>query len=136
MRYRPYGKSGQVVSAVSLLLDSGARRSSREWRGLVMAAMDLGINGFEIAGDAPSLIEGAAEALSSVERDLLFIAWRPRALPAEPGHVLEAFLTRTGLGELDPSNFAGAPALPETPTECRTDSRHGPARQATPAPAP
>ena len=113
MRYRPYGKSGQVVSAVSLLLDSAARRSSREWRNLVMAAMDLGINGFEIAGDAPALIEGATEALSSVERDLLFIAWRPRTLPAEPGHVLEAFLTRMGLGFVDLINFDDAPPSPE-----------------------
>lgn len=109
MRYRPYGKSGQVVSAVSLLLDSAARRSSREWRSLILAALDLGINGFEIAGDAPSLVEGATEALASVERELLFIAWRPRALPAEPGHMLEAFLTRTGLGYLDLVNFDDAP---------------------------
>ncbi|MDO9222806.1 MAG: hypothetical protein Q7U20_03740 [Caulobacter sp.] len=109
MRYRPYGKSGQVVSAVSLLLDSATRRSSREWSGLVMAAMDLGVNGFEIAGDAPPLIEGVSEALSTVERDLLFIAWRPRALPAEPGHVLESFLSRTGLGYLDLLNFDDAP---------------------------
>lgn len=114
MRYRPYGKSGQVVSAVSLLLDSATRRSAREWGSLVVAAMDLGINGFEIAGDAPSLIEGAAEALTSVERDLLFIAWRPSAFPAEPGHVLESFLARTGLGYVDLINFDDAPPSPET----------------------
>jgi hypothetical protein len=109
MRYRPYGKSGQVVSAVSLLLDGTVRRSAREWRSQILAAMDVGINGFEIAGENPALIEGAAQALADVERDLLFIAWRPRILPAEPGHAIEAFLTRTGLDYVDLLNFDSAP---------------------------
>ncbi|MBI5940531.1 MAG: hypothetical protein HY859_08905, partial [Caulobacterales bacterium] len=68
MRYRPYGKAGQVVSAVSLLLNSAHRQSGREWRALITAAMDNGINGFEIAGDAPALVEAAGEAMSEVER--------------------------------------------------------------------
>lgn len=109
MRYRPYGKAGQVVSAVSLLLDGARRHSAREWRALITGAMDLGINGFEIAGDAPSLIEGASEALTSVERELLFIAWRPHVLPAEPSDTVQAFLARTGLGYLDLLNFDAAP---------------------------
>ena len=109
MRYRPYGKSGHVVSAVSLLLDGGVRRSARDWRSLILGALDLGINGFEIAGDAPALIEGVGEALGDIERDLLFIAWRPRALPAEPGALIEAILLRTGLGYFDLLNFDDAP---------------------------
>ena len=109
MRYRPYGKSGQVVSAVSLLLDGGTRHSAREWRNLVASAMDLGINGFEIAGESPALIEGVSEALADVERDLLFIVWRPRMLPAEPGNAIEALLTRTGLGYLDLLSFDTTP---------------------------
>lgn len=109
MRYRPYGKAGQVVSAVSLLLDGGVRHSAREWRNQISAALDLGINGFEIAGESPALIEGASEAFAAVERELLFIIWRPRMLPAEPGHAIEAFLTRTGLGYLDLLCFDSAP---------------------------
>lgn len=109
MRYRPYGKAGQVVSAVSLLLDGSVRHSAREWRNQVSAALDLGINGFEIAGESPALIEGASEALAAVERDLLFIIWRPRSLPAEPGHTIEAFLARTGLGYLDLLCFDATP---------------------------
>jgi len=105
MRYRAFGRSGLVVSAVSVLLDAGARRSARDWRGLIEAAMNLGINGFEIAGDAPAMIEGAAEALSGVERELLFISWRPRALAADPGDTVEAFLARTNLGYLDLLSF-------------------------------
>ena len=60
MRYRSFGKSGQVVSAVSVLLDGRTRRSAKEWRNLVRLSLDCGINGFEIAGDSPSVLEGAA----------------------------------------------------------------------------
>lgn len=109
MRYRPYGKSGHVVSAVSLLLDGAVRHSAREWRNIIGAAMDHGVNAFEIAGDSPALIEAATGAFADIERDLLFIAWRPWALPPEPGHVIEAFLARTGLGYLDLINFDTAP---------------------------
>lgn len=113
MRYRPYGKAGQVVSAVSLLLDGSNRHSAREWRNLITSAMDLGINGFEIAGDAPALIEAAGEALADVERELLFIAWRPNALAAEPSDTVQAFLARTRLGYLDLLNFDAAPPANE-----------------------
>lgn len=113
MRYRPFGRSGLVVSAVSLLLDGDQRLSARDWRGLIAAAMDLGINGFEIVGEAPALIEGAGEALADVERDLLFVAWCPRALAADPGATVEAFLARMRLGYLDLLNFDPAPPQAE-----------------------
>ncbi len=109
MRYRPYGKSGHVVSAVSLLLDGSVRHSVRDWRNLIAAAMDLGVNGFEIAGDSPILIEAVTGAFAEIERDLLFIAWRPWALPLEPGQTIEALLARTGLEYLDLINFDVAP---------------------------
>ena len=114
MRYRPYGKSGQVVSAVSLLLDGGHRQSAREWRNLIAAAMDHGVNGFEIAGESPALIEAVGEALTAVERDLLFIAWRPRSMATDPVDAAQAFVTRTGLSYLDLLNFDDSPPPPET----------------------
>jgi len=119
MRYRPYGNSGHVVSAVSVLLDSAVRQSARDWRNLITAAMDCGINAFELAGDAPALIEGVAEALGDIERDLLFIAWRPTSLPAEPAATVEALLTRTGLGYLDLMNFDDAPPASEVLTRLK-----------------
>ncbi|MES2033770.1 MAG: hypothetical protein V4466_06320 [Pseudomonadota bacterium] len=109
MRYRSFGNSGQVVSAVSLLLDGDTRRTAREWRGLVDLALDCGINAFEIAGEAPAVIEGAAETFSEVERDLLFITWRPRNFVSDPGRSVEAFVARTGLEYLDLLAFDGAP---------------------------
>lgn len=109
MRYRPFGRSGLVVSAVSLLLDGAQRHSAREWRNLVSAAMELGVNGFEFSAESPALIEGAGEALAEIERELLFISWRPRTLAAEPGETVEAFLARTGLGYVDLLSFDGSP---------------------------
>lgn len=119
MRYRPYGKSGHVVSAVSLSLDGAARHSARDWSNLIVAAMELGINGFEIAGEAPALIEGVTDALGDVERDLLFVAWRPTALPAEPAQMVEALLARTGLGYLDLLNFDDRPPSAEALTRLK-----------------
>lgn len=109
MRYRSFGKSGQVVSAVSLLLDGKSRHSAREWRNLVRIALDCGINGFEIAGEVPALIEGAAEGFSAVERELLFVTWRPTVFAADPANTVEAFVARTGLEYLDLMAFDGPP---------------------------
>lgn len=109
MRYRSFGKSGQVVSAVSLLLDGRSRQTAREWRNLVRVALDCGINGFELAGENPALIEGAAEGFSAVERELLFISWRPTTFAAEPANTVEAFVARTGLEYLDLMAFDGPP---------------------------
>ncbi len=114
MRYRSFGKSGQIVSAVSLLLDGRSRQSAREWRNLVRVALDCGINGFEIAGDSPAVIEGAAQGLSEVERELLFVTWRPSALAADPSNTVEAFVARTGLDYLDLMAFDGPPPSLET----------------------
>lgn len=111
MRYRSFGRSGLVVSAVSLLLDGKSRHTAKEWRNLIRIAMECGINGFEIAGEAPAVIEGATEALSEVERDLLFVAWRPTAFNADPANTVEAFVARTGLEYLDLLAFDGPPPL-------------------------
>ncbi len=100
MRYRPFGKSGQVVSAVSLLLDGDARRSARDWRDLTGAALDLGVNTFELVGDAPALIEGVMDVLGEVERELLVIAWRP-TIPAAAARTVEALLEHTGLQQFE-----------------------------------
>ncbi|MBP7705368.1 MAG: aldo/keto reductase [Caulobacter sp.] len=111
MRYRSFGKTGQIVSAVSLLLDGRSRSSAREWRDMVRLALDCGINGFEIAGDAPAVIEGASEGLSEVERELLFVTWRPSVFAADPANTVEAFVARTGLEYLDLLAFDGPPPM-------------------------
>jgi aryl-alcohol dehydrogenase-like predicted oxidoreductase len=107
VRYRPFGSAGVAVSAITLRLEDQPRLRSADWRKLIIAALENGINSFEIDGVSPALIEGAAEAFSTVERRLLFIGWRlrgalDRALKAQAVHdMIDQALDRTGLGHLD-----------------------------------
>jgi len=107
VRYRPFGSTGVAVSAITLRLEDQPRLRGADWRKLIFAALENGINSFEIDGVSPALIEGAAEAFSTVERRLLFIGWRlrgalDRALKAQAVHdMIDQALDRTGLGHLD-----------------------------------
>lgn len=107
MRYRPFGSAGVAVSAITLRLEDQPRLRGSDWRKLIFAALESGINSFEIDGVSPALIEGATEAFSTVERRLLFIGWRlrgslDRALKAQAVHdMIDQALDRTGLGHLD-----------------------------------
>jgi len=107
MRYRPFGSAGVAVSAITLRLEDEPRLRGADWRKLIFAALESGINSFEIDGVSSALIEGAAEAFSTVERRLLFIGWRlrgslDRALKAQAVHdMIDQALDRTGLGHLD-----------------------------------
>ncbi len=83
MRYRPFGATGKAVSAVSLLLHPAPGMSSASaWRSLVFAAMENGINSFEVAAGSDVLALGVGEALSAVERRLIFLSFRLRGNPA------------------------------------------------------
>jgi aryl-alcohol dehydrogenase-like predicted oxidoreductase len=107
MRYRPFGSAGVAVSAISLRLEDQPRLKASDWRGLVYAALENGVNSFEFDGVSPALMEGAAQALATVERRLLFIGWRlrargDRALRAQAVHdMIDQALDRTGLGHID-----------------------------------
>ena len=78
MRYRPFGNSGMTVSAITLRLSDQSRLRASEWRALVFAAIENGVNSFQIDGSSPALLQGAAEAFASVERHLRFLTWRLR----------------------------------------------------------
>ena len=79
MRYRPFGASGKAVSAVSLLLrDAPNMRSPAAWRALAFAAMENGVNCFEVTSGSDVLALGVGEALGAVERRLIFLGWRLR----------------------------------------------------------
>lgn len=107
MRYRPFGNAGVAVSAISLRLEDQPRLKAGDWRGLIYAALESGINSFEFDGVSPALMDGAAEALAGVERRLLFVGWRlraqgDRALKAQAVHdMIDQALDRTGLGHID-----------------------------------
>jgi aryl-alcohol dehydrogenase-like predicted oxidoreductase len=104
MRYRPFGHTGVAVSALSLLLDgAGDRRRADEWRSLVHAAFEAGINAFELSRPSPALLDGFADGASAVKRALLFVALR--ADPTVDSHKLEGWvadaIARSGVGEVN-----------------------------------
>ena len=113
MRYRPVGKTATVVSALSFALcEDGLKRGPADWTNLIFAALEQGINCFEVLSHSPAIAEGIARALTSVERELLFIAWRVGRVPPSQGPVrsfspaavvgqLRAVLARSRLEYLD-----------------------------------
>jgi hypothetical protein len=112
MRYRPFGRSGAAVSALSLALTDRPMRGDDRVK-LIYAALEAGINTFELQSRDPAVAQALGEALSAIDRNMVFVAlrvgWsrdrngaRVRDLTAEglTGSI-EATLARTGLGRLD-----------------------------------
>ena len=113
MRYRALGPDGAIVSAVGLSLSPDpSRPRPADWTHFVYACLENGVNAFELCGTDPVVIEGAAEGLASVDRELVFVSWRlgddishssldrdfsPESLHAQ----VSAAIARTGLGRLD-----------------------------------
>ena len=108
MRYRPLGARGQVVSAVSLILQpEPARRRPAEWVSLIYAALECGVSSFEIRALDTVLGEGVAHALSGMDRRLVFVALRlgvrqgRQASLSAVGGQGQGALASTGLDYLD-----------------------------------
>jgi aryl-alcohol dehydrogenase-like predicted oxidoreductase len=113
LRYRPFGPSATVVSAVSLTLgDDPTRTRPSDWVSLIYAALENGINAFEVIGRDPVILDGVGEALQAVERRLVFLTWRLGTCSTSDGLVRDfsgdgltrqvcAVLARTGLDYLD-----------------------------------
>lgn len=109
MRYRPFGQTGTAVSAVSLALTDMKGWDARDWTALTHAALEQGINAFEIVGKSPALLEGLTAGLGDLERRLLFVGLRlgmpingqrdysPQALVG----AIQATVAKTGLDYLD-----------------------------------
>ena len=83
MRYRPFGATGKAVSAISLLLREAPNMNSpAAWRALAFSAMENGVNSFELTAGSDVLAMGVGEALTAVERRLIFLGWRLRGTTA------------------------------------------------------
>jgi aryl-alcohol dehydrogenase-like predicted oxidoreductase len=112
MRYRPFGRTGAAVSALSLALTDRPMRADDRVK-LIYAALEAGINTFELQSRDPAVAAALGEALGSIERHMVFVAmrvgWnrdrngmRVRDLSAEGlTGAIEAVLSRTRLGRLD-----------------------------------
>lgn len=113
MRYRPFGPSASIVSAISVTLGDGSRRTrASDWTALIYAALENGINCFEVTGLEPAIMDGLAQALQAVERRLMFVSWRLGEMVTGEGRVRDftpdgltrqvcAILARTGVEYLD-----------------------------------
>jgi aryl-alcohol dehydrogenase-like predicted oxidoreductase len=113
MRYRAIGRNGMVVSALSIgLSDVGGARSADQWTAMIYAALENGINCFELMNVSGAICEGLARALEAIDRQLIFVACRMGRAPAGQQPIkdfssavvasqLRAVLGRTGLGYLD-----------------------------------
>src|SRR5215467_5830937 len=104
MRYRPFARSGMAVSVLSLELNgTDDRRKPGEWRDLVHAAFEEGVNAFELVSPSPALLSGFAEGAEVVKRSLVFVG--VRAPDGEAGAGLEQWvrgtITAARLGYVD-----------------------------------
>jgi aryl-alcohol dehydrogenase-like predicted oxidoreductase len=104
MRYRPFARTGIAVSALSLSLDGAddAKKPS-DWRDLIHAAFEEGVNAFEIIRPTMALLTGFAEGASVVKRSLIFAALRVDAgVDAESlERWVAQVISRAGIGELN-----------------------------------
>lgn len=129
MRYRPFGKHGRAVSAITLRLADNPRMAAKDWRNLVFAGLESGINSFEVQGESNALLDGAGEALRSMERRLLFVSWRLRSggelLTAQAVHdAVDAAVERCGLAYVDLLTVDDpGPAFPPTALAAMTGLR-------------
>lgn len=108
MRYRPFGRSGKVVSAISLLWrDTGAVSNPAAWRASTIAAMESGINYFELCASGEGLPTGVGAALTTIERRLVLLGWRIQhsgRMPLSTRSLMDSVqngLRRTGAGYFD-----------------------------------
>jgi aryl-alcohol dehydrogenase-like predicted oxidoreductase len=104
MRYRPFGRSGVAVSALSLTLNGADdRRKASDWLALVHAALEHGVNAFEIAQPSSALLTGFAQGIEAVRRPLLFVSLRSD--PQMQGRRLDGWVSEViaagGFGEVN-----------------------------------
>lgn len=77
MRYRSFGDQPASVSAITLRLDDARHKGhATDWRDFVFAALEAGINAFEIGHTSVAMLGGVAEAFAAVERRLYVVSWR------------------------------------------------------------
>lgn len=75
MRYRPFGKSGAAVSAITLSLGpETAALGPAAARQLIYSALEAGVNGYRLETADPVLAEIVGTALRPVERRLVCVS--------------------------------------------------------------
>ena len=113
MRYRPFGRAAAAVSSVCLVVDDQPMREEAR-TALIYAALEAGVNAFDIQTGDPAIAATVGRALSAVERGMVFVSlrlgWRLESArgrisrdlsPEGLAAALESFLTHSGLERAD-----------------------------------
>jgi aryl-alcohol dehydrogenase-like predicted oxidoreductase len=111
MRYRPLDRSGSAVSCISLVLPD-VSMSDKERIKLIYAALECGVNAFEIQSADPAVAACLGQALTSIDRSMIMVGlrltWSRHARGPHQGAgasglgaLIETTLQRSGLGYLD-----------------------------------
>jgi len=89
MRYRPFNQAGLAVSAITLTLEPSSQSednlSEAKRRGLVFAALEAGINSFELVGLAPDWHAVLRSAIEAAGRNVLVLTLRAPSPKGEHG---------------------------------------------------
>jgi len=104
MRYRPFARTGMAVSSISLALDGAETElTASDWRDLVHAAFEEGVNTFELIRPTPPLMTGFAEGAGAVRRQLIFVMLRiaADADPRETPDWIYDVLNQVGLSQFN-----------------------------------
>lgn len=75
MRYRPFNTKGLSASAITVLLDDAAMKAGERTR-LVNAALEAGVNSFELAALNPEVAHAVEAAIKAVGRGVLVLSLR------------------------------------------------------------
>ena len=104
MRYRPLGVTGRTVSAMTLAFGDEPRGDAARIR-LVYAALESGVNSFELRSADPDVARALGKGLLAVERDMavvsLRIPWTGGAGREAVMGPVEAALLASRLGHFD-----------------------------------
>lgn len=99
MLYRSFGDRPASVSAITVRLDDSRQKGrAADWRDLVFAAMESGVNAFEIGQTSKAMRAGVAEAFAAIDRRLLVISWRTPLADGAPEIAQRAHDVADGLG--------------------------------------
>ncbi len=104
MRYRSFGDRLTSVSAITLRIDCTRRKgNATDWRDFVFAALEAGINTFEIGHTSLPMLAGVAEAFAAVERRLFMVGWRTTLAGGadEAAHRVKELADSLGLTQID-----------------------------------
>lgn len=104
MRYRSFGDRSASVSAITVRLDDSRHKGAAiEWRDLVFAALESGVNAFEIGQTSAAMLAGVSDAFAAMERRILVVSWRTTLAggAAEIAQRARDLAGSLGLGRLD-----------------------------------